>query len=765
MPSVPIGVVFIAIAILAALVVFLFRLHFFVRPLVRLFVRVVYRLRVFDSHNVPREGAVLLVCHSSSFVDWMLLSEACPRRIRFVQWTGGRTTPLLQLFQRMTRSILIDVEAGLVAIEKSRAQIGDALNRGELICLFAETWQTPAGDALSFHKLFEQILQRVKSPLPVVPVCINQMWGSLFTYRQGKLERKFPPRLPYPVAVMFGEAVMSPTPGYVTRKIPELSAEMAIRDSDRSRAVHRHFVRIAANLRQMFRPCLIDTSSGKPRTLSFIKALVGIILISRWLKPRLGTEKNVGLWLPSSVGGALANVALAVLGRTSVNLNYTAGIDSVKSAVHQTGLRTVITSRRFLAKLPLDLGEQVTLILLEDAAGAIGKLQRIRAFLTVLLLPGWVIDRWILRMGHQSLDDIATIIFSSGSTGDPKGVMLSHRNIACNVESMVAHLDVDHRERVLGVLPFFHSFGYTVTLWVPLVIGGSAVYYADPRQAKDVGDLCRVHQCTVLASTATFLRFYLRRCEPDDFRSLRILVCGAEKLPPSLALEFGQKFGILPTEGYGCTELSPVVSANTSDQLFHGITQINNRIGSIGRPIPGVAARILDAETLQPLSPGLDGLIFIKGANVMVGYLGKPEMTDNVIVDGWYNTGDVGHIDEDGFIIITGRLSRFAKIGGEMVPLEKIEDDLHAILETSDRILAVASIPDEKKGERIIVLHLDSMIMPVAELTTKLSERGIPNLCIPSDRDFHPIAELPVLGTGKLDLRRVKELALERAKR
>ena len=267
-------------------------------------------------------------------------------------------------------------------------------------------------------------------------------------------------------------------------------------------------------------------------------------------------------------------------------------------------MKTVITSRRFLARMPLSLGNDVKLIELEDAVGDISKWQRIRAFLIVLLLPGWMIDRWILGMGRQSLDDIATIIFSSGSTGEPKGVMLSHRNIASNTESMVAHLNVDYRDRVLGVLPFFHSFGYTVTLWVPMVIGASSVYYPDPRQAKEIGDLCRTYRGTALLSTATFLRFYLRRCEPDDFRSLRILVCGAEKLPPSLAREFAAKFGVLPMEGYGCTELSPVVAADVADQEIDGLKQIGNKIGTVGHPVPGVAVRIADPDTLRPLPQG-----------------------------------------------------------------------------------------------------------------------------------------------------------------
>ena len=249
--------------------------------------------------------------------------------------------------------------------------------------------------------------------------------------------------------------------------------------------------------------------------------------------------------------------------------------------------------------------------------------------------------RCVLGMGRHSLDDIATIIFSSGSTGEPKGVKLSHRNIVCNAESIIAHINVDHHDRILGILPFFHSFGYTITIWMPLAIGGSVVYQPDPRQAKEIGELCRKFQCTILLATATFLRFYLRRCEPTDFKSLRLIDSGAEKLPPILAREFEAKFGILPLEGYGVTELAPVISANIPDQQIGGMTQIANKIGTVGQPIPGVALRIADIDTQQKrCAPGGEGLILAKGGNVMVGYfLNKPVLTASAFIDGWYNTG------------------------------------------------------------------------------------------------------------------------------
>jgi acyl-[acyl-carrier-protein]-phospholipid O-acyltransferase/long-chain-fatty-acid--[acyl-carrier-protein] ligase len=345
--------------------------------------------------------------------------------------------------------------------------------------------------------------------------------------------------------------------------------------------------------------------------------------------------------------------------------------------------------------------------------------------------------------------------------------MLSHGNIAANVESMLQAAELTADDRALGVLPLFHSFGYTVTIWVPLQVGASLVYHPDPRQAKEIGELCRAHLCTIYLSTATFLRFCLKKCQPDDFRSVRLLICGAEKLPQSLALNFQQKFDVLPLEGYGCTELSPVVASNLPPQDLGGVRLVFNRPGTVGQPVPGVVARAVHPETRQPLPVGQEGLLLVYGANVMQGYLGKPELTREVLSDGWYLTGDMGHVDDDGYVTLTGRLARFAKVGGEMVPLERIEEELHDILGTSERVCAATCVPDEARGERLVVLYVDQNLtqygLQVRPWCQQLGGRGLPNLWLPSERDFFAVSELPILPTGKMDLKRVKAMALELA--
>ena len=293
-------------------------------------------------------------------------------------------------------------------------------------------------------------------------------------------------------------------------------------------------------------------------------------------------------------------------------------------------------------------------------------------------------QRWLGAERKTRLDDLATVIFSSGSTGDPKGVRLSHYNIGSNIEQLEQVFGLNHQDGFLGILPFFHSFGFTGTLCLPAMLGVGVVYHPNPLDAKAIGPLVRDHRLTFLLATPTFLQLYLRGCAPADFGSLRVVMTGAEKLPDRLAAAFEEHFGIRPLEGYGCTECAPAVAVNTHDFRSAGFRQIGAKRGKIGHPLPGVSVRIVSPENPwsgENLPLGQPGLMLVRGPNVMQGYLGKPEKTAEVLRDGWYVTGDVAALDEDGFLQITDRLSRFSKIGGEMVPHIKIEEKLHELAE------------------------------------------------------------------------------------
>jgi acyl-[acyl-carrier-protein]-phospholipid O-acyltransferase/long-chain-fatty-acid--[acyl-carrier-protein] ligase len=749
------GLIALALLILLAAI---FRHTFLVAIPLWILTHTIYRVRVHGLENIPATGPFLMVSNHPSYLDPLFVMAASRRKVRFFMWAPFTRLPGLRWIVSWMKVIPIDGTAGPRAIIAALRTASEALANGEIVCIFAEGGVTRTGFILPFQRGFEQIMK--KSPVPIVPVCLDHVWGSIFSFQGRRFFWKVPNGIPYTIHVNFGKALPADTDAFTVRQaIQRMSAESAVRRSVDRKPVHRQFIRQA--VAHPFRSCIVDPNSAIPEMTNG-QVLVGVKVLLKRLKPLLGDDPMVGVWLPPGAGGAMANICLACLGKTSVNLNYTSAPNIVQSSIKQCNLKKILTSKLFTHKVPLDPGPGVEFIYLEDFRKEITKTERTLAFLGILLIPGFIHEYLLMGLGGHKIDDLCTIIFSSGSTGDPKGIMLTHGNIAANCESTIQAIDPTPKDRLLGILPFFHSFGYTVTLWVPLQVGASVVYHANPLQQREVGELCKKTQATIFLATPTFLRGYLRRCEPDDFKSLRLIVCGAEKMPPTLATEFKQKFGIEPLEGYGCTELSPVAAVNVPDFQDGNSRQPGNKPGTIGQPIPGVAARIVHRETLQDLPQGQEGLLLIYGANVMKGYLGRDDLTQKKIVDGgWYITGDLAKIDPEGFISITGREERFAKVGGEMVPLEKVEDELHLILNTTDKVLAVTAISDPKKGERIIVLHLQLTETTPKDLWKQLNERGLPNIYVPGQRDFFQVTELPILGSGKLDLKRCKTMAQE----
>jgi acyl-[acyl-carrier-protein]-phospholipid O-acyltransferase/long-chain-fatty-acid--[acyl-carrier-protein] ligase len=485
--------------------------------------------------------------------------------------------------------------------------------------------------------------------------------------------------------------------------------------------------------------------------------LLSAIFLARRLRPMWAGQEMVGILLPPSIPGALVNYAAMLAGKVPVNLNYTLSDEALASCIAQCKIETVITTKQLLDRIPLKIPCKT--VLLEEAA-ANSRLGEKTAALLLWFAPAWWIERSLAQGKRKTLDDLATVIFSSGSTGEPKGVMLTHYNVGSNIEQSAQTFMFDKTDCLLGVLPFFHSFGFTIALWMPASIGVSVVFHPSPIDLSAISELVRDYRVTFLLATPTFLEKYIRRCSPEDFGSLKNVVVGAEKLTERVANAFEDRFGLRPLEGYGATECSPVVAVNTRDFRGPGFRQVGAKRGRIGHPLPGISVRIVDPETNEPLGVDTPGLLLVRGPNVMKGYLGKPEKTAEVLRDGWYVTGDIAAQDEDGFLTITDRLSRFSKIGGEMVPHIKIEEHLHELAGAEEQCFAVTGVPDGKKGERLVVLHTLSPEELQATLE-KLSEIGLPNLWTPRPNQFFYIEELPHLGTGKLDLRQIRVKALE----
>ncbi|HBL47946.1 MAG TPA: acyl-[ACP]--phospholipid O-acyltransferase, partial [Planctomycetaceae bacterium] len=494
------------------------------------------------------------------------------------------------------------------------------------------------------------------------------------------------------------------------------------------------------------------------------KLLTGSLMMRRLLNRYvLKQEENmVGVLLPPSVGGCAVNASLAISGRVPINLNYTLSDSDINYCIKEAGIKTVLTSSKFLEKRPIEM--EANVVLVDEIKLIASLLDKLVSLFMAYIMPAWLIERFI-GLHKVSSDDLSTVIFTSGSTGRPKGVMLTHHNIISNINSADDLLQLAPSDCILGILPFFHSFGYTIALWMPFARNMRSCFHFNPTDARTVGKMIEKYKVTLFTSTPTFLRHYLKRCTREQFQSLDIVITGAEKLPQSLAKEFEEKFGIFPTEGYGTTELSPVAAVNVPPTRQLDPTEVSAKPGTVGRPIPCVMAKTVHPETREDLPDGEEGLLFIKGPNVMKGYLNNPEKTAEVIIDGWYNTGDIAIIDAEGFITITGRQTRFSKIGGEMVPHLRIEELIIDIVNNPEEDepevqVAVTSVPDPKKGERLIVLHKRLQIS-VDEILKRLASENLPNLWMPSSDSFLEVETIPLLGTGKLDLAKIKQVACE----
>ncbi|MCY2984527.1 MAG: AMP-binding protein [Planctomycetota bacterium] len=472
-------------------------------------------------------------------------------------------------------------------------------------------------------------------------------------------------------------------------------------------------------------------------------------------------EKFVGVLLPPTVPGAVANLALTLSGRVAVNLNYTVNNAIVDNCIQQAGIRNILTSRKVMEKF--NIQPSANLIYIEDMKEHATVGDKGVAWLAAKWLPLSMVYS-LLGLNKLKSDDLLTIIFTSGSTGNPKGVPLTMMNVASNIQGFDQVIRVLDSDNFLGVLPFFHSFGFTVCLWGAMTLPSSASYHFNPLDARQIGKLAEANKSTVVLATPTFLRTYLRRVEPEQFKTVEVVIVGAEKMPMALSDEFEKKFGVRPTEGYGTTELSPVAAVNLpTSRATAESKDAGQRDGSVGKPLPGVSARVVSLDDASVLQTNESGMIQISGPNVMSGYLNQPELTAKVLKDSWYDTGDVGFIDDDGFVFITGRQSRFSKIGGEMVPHIQIEEAINEIIGESEEALSVGvtSVPDEKKGERMIVLHTKLSKTP-NEIVKGLSAKGFPNLFLPSEDSFIQVDAIPLLGTGKLDLRGLQQLAKDK---
>jgi acyl-[acyl-carrier-protein]-phospholipid O-acyltransferase / long-chain-fatty-acid--[acyl-carrier-protein] ligase len=714
-----------------------------------------YRLEVLGLKNIPETGGVLMLGNHISWIDWGIIQMASPRPIRFVMIRNLYERWYLKWFLDLFNVIPVSAGASKGALQ----EVNKSLNNGDVVCLFPEGTISRTGQLAEFQRGYEIAAENANAV--ILPFYIRGLWGSWFSRSSEKLKNIRSTGIKHDIIVSFGEHLpIETTPENLKKRIFDLSIDSWEHYTSHLPTIGSAFIDTAK--RNGDELTVADSIAG---SLNGNKFLTGVICFSRLIK-KYSKEQNIGLLLPTSSAGCIANMACILRGKTVVNLNFTASREALQGAVDKAGIKSIYTSRKFMDKLVkkgVDLNDAFPnsrFIYMEDLKTEISKARSLMTLLTVFASPACILK--LLYCKKVDINSPAAILFSSGSEGTPKGVMLSHRNIMSNLKQISDMLNTQDTDVVMASLPLFHAFGLTVTTFMPLVEGIPMVCHPDPTDAVNIAKAIAKYRATIFCGTSTFLRLYTknRRIHPLMLESLRIVIAGAEKLSPDVREAFKLKFNKDIYEGYGATETTPVASVNIPDAIDvnYWQVQMGNKLGTVGMPLPGSSFRIVDPDTLEELATGEDGLILIGGTQVMLGYLDDEEKTNEVIaeIDGkrWYKTGDKGHLDEDGFLTIVDRYSRFAKLGGEMVSLTAVEETIRAALDKPELELVAVNLPDEKKGEKIVVLIAESIELD--EIKKAMLEANANPLMIPSK--VKAVEEIPKLGSGKTDFKMAKQL-------
>lgn len=711
------------------------------------------------SENIPLSGGVFMLANHISWLDWAIIQVGCARRIRVIRPKQGVERGIVRWYFKLTGALYVDVNS---PSDEDFKRVANALNGGDIVLAFPEGTTSRTGHMGLFSADYEKVCAFCTEEVQVLPVYLSGIKDSessdLANLVRGPNIRK----IQRDIILAYGPCLsINTSVDLLKRRVFDLSISSWENYLANLQTIGAAWLTTA---KQMGHRMAIADTLAEP--LSAYKAMTAALCMKRRIA-RLSHEQNIGVLMPTSAGGALANMAITLLGKTIVNLNYTASVEALIAAIDEAGIKTIYTSKLFQQRLKqrgIELStvlQKVNVVFLEDVKAGIGKLELLTTLITVMLLPASLLVRLFNKTNDP--DQTAAILFSSGSEGKPKGVMLSHRNIMGNLKQISVVLNATEEDVVMASLPQFHAFGLTATMFLPLIEGITMVAHADPTDALGVCQAVAKYRATMLFGTSTFFRLYTRSPKVRGLmlESCRLIVAGAEKLLPEVRQAFESKFNKRLLEGYGATETTPVASVNLPDVLdtHYWTVQTGGKVGTVGMPLPGTSFKIVDPNSFEELPSGEAGMILIGGLQVMQGYLNNPEKTAEVIreIDGsrWYVSGDKGWVDNDGFLTIVDRYSRFAKLGGEMVGLGRVEELVKQALNIEDLDVIAINIESDKKGEQIILLS--DQDIELAHLKKAMLELGASGLEVPSK--IFKLDEMPKLGSGKTDFGKAKQVA------
>lgn len=718
-----------------------------------------YKIRIINKEYIPKEGGALLLSNHLSASDAFFVIASIDRPIRFMMSETHYNKWWLRPFAMAMDAIPVPYSSeNPAAFKKAMHQACKQMKRGHIVCMFPEGQVSRTGTMQPFREGIEEIIQDCNCP--IIPVNLDRVWGTIFSPVGGRYLPRRPQNIPHPLTVSFGKPLACDTPIPTLRnEIRALGCDAWMLRKEDEVPIYQHFIRSV--WRGPLKMAFADESHKKVTRLTL---LCQAIALARMLRPKWKeTDQTVGILLPSSMSALLANLALSIAGKTIVNLNYSASQEDFNFFVKDTGINTLLTSKSFFEKQSLLFPRHLTILFIEDFFSKIDGKLLFSSGLIGLAAPMTFLQKICGNTKVDNVDDILTILYTSGCTTPSQGVKLSHFNISSNIEGVAQVVpSATKKDKLLHTLPLFHSFGY-MTMWLGLNHGIPLVMHSNPLDAIAIGKLVKEQKVTMLWTTPTFLNAYTTQVPPEMFGSLRFVLTGAEKLVTKHSEAFNERFGIRPVESYGTTECSPIIATSTLDIRLPGIYQTGSLPGSVGQPLPGVMVRIVDPDSFEELPLGTEGLLLVKGPNVMQGYANRPDLTKLAMQGEWYITNDIAVIDENEFIIITDRIARFSKINGEMIAHTKIEEVLHNVSNTPDHRFVVTTVPSEK-GESLAIVHTapQSEIPQLITLfCSQLSAEELSNFFIPTLDHFIPIDSIPLLATGKVNFRFIKQYATE----